>query len=557
MIRFNDFLQRIIEVSSSDPDDARRRMSLNILALGLALILIVAIVVSLFFLSQPGVILILGGSIFMLVGLIGVYHTNRHLSGGFAANLFLLLLILVISFSDSPGELADGRSLFVFIVPITMASLILRPNAAFFFAFISSAIISTFSIAINQLPNWPAILGYFLVALISWMSSNSLENALRELRITNTNLDRIVSERTQALSDALTRERIEARRNQAILNSIADGVLVFNAEDVAILANPALSQLTETPLQNLIGNKLNDFMRTNQLSPKNQEAILEMIRVSRKNMPSFHIEWGEKTLSASIARVQDTTGDDIGTVAVLRDITQETELEKMKDAFVAIVSHELRTPLNAIMGHVEMLMETIYGPLNEEQFSITERVMVNSRRLLTMVDDLLDEAQIRAGRLSINPQAFKISSLLDNLHTAMDGVIAEKSLNLTEEIDPAIPEMITGDLSRLQQILTNLVNNAIKFTEKGGIHIRLLRVDADHWKMEVADTGAGIPENEIVHIFETFRQVGNLTTRKHGGVGIGLSIVRQLVDLMGGKVDVISKVGHGSLFSVTLPLNIN
>ena len=282
---------------------------------------------------------------------------------------------------------------------------------------------------------------------------------------------------------------------------------------------------------------------------------MSLIEHPEKMEAGVRVEWGKKTLSVSIARVQDTTtNENIGTVAVFRDVTREAELEKMKNTFVAIVSHELRTPLNAIMGHVEMLIESIFGQVNEKQSAVLERIMVNTRRLLAMVGDLLDEAQMKAGKLSILKQAFKTSSLLENLHNTMDKITTDKGLYLTDEFDPNMPEIIAGDSQRLQQILVNLVNNSVKFTEKGGIHVRILRNDKDHWAIEVTDTGSGISDQEIPYIFETFRQVESFTTRQHGGFGLGLSIVKQLVELMNGEITVKSELGKGSTFTVTLPL---
>ena len=257
---------------------------------------------------------------------------------------------------------------------------------------------------------------------------------------------------------------IVAGRNEAILDSIADGVIVFDANNVAILANPALSHLTDMPLEILTRVELNDFIQNRQLSRSSQGMIMDMIEHPDKTIPGVRIQWGMKTLSTSIAPVQNISGESIGTVAVFRDITREAELEKMKETFVAIVSHELRTPLNAIMGHTEMLREEIFGSLNEKQSSITERIMVNVRRLLGMVGDLLDEAQIRAGKLSIKLETFKTSSLLEILHNTMDKISGDKGLYLTSELDADMPEKLIGDPQRLQQVLVNLVNNAVKFT---------------------------------------------------------------------------------------------
>jgi signal transduction histidine kinase len=171
-----------------------------------------------------------------------------------------------------------------------------------------------------------------------------------------------------------------------------------------------------------------------------------------------------------------------------------------------------------------------------------------------MVNDLLDEAQMKAGKLSIIKQPFKTSTLLENLHNTLDKISTDKGLSITTEIDPNMPETIEGDHQRLQQILINLVSNSIKFTEKGGIYIRILRLDKGHWTIEVTDTGSGIPEKEIPHIFETFRQVENTPTRRYGGFGLGLTIVKQLVELMEGEITVKSELEKGSTFTVTLPL---
>jgi signal transduction histidine kinase len=135
----------------------------------------------------------------------------------------------------------------------------------------------------------------------------------------------------------------------------------------------------------------------------------------------------------------------------------------------------------------------------------------------------------------------------------MDKLTADKGLMLTSELDPDMPDTLTGDSSRLQQILINLVNNAVKFTTKGSVHVQLSKLDIEHWGITVKDTGQGIPDKELPHIFDTFRQVEGTTTRVHGGFGLGLSIVKQLVTLMGGNISVESELGEGSVFSITLP----
>jgi signal transduction histidine kinase len=268
----------------------------------------------------------------------------------------------------------------------------------------------------------------------------------------------------------------------------------------------------------------------------------------------FRIEWGGKTLSVSAAQVYNVSGDNIGTVTVFRDFTREAEVERLKSTFVAIVSHELRTPLNAILGYAEMFKETIYGPMNEKQVNMADRIMKNTQRLLGLINDLLDQAQMEAGKLTIKMAPLRPAELLENLHSVMDKTAADKGLVLTSEIDDNLPDMLNGDASRLQQILVNLVNNAVKFTDRGSINVRLFYPHEHRWGIEVMDTGRGIPESEIPHIFDTFRQVEGTTTRVHGGFGLGLSIVKQLVGLMNGEIQVKSTVDVGTMFLITLPL---
>jgi PAS domain S-box-containing protein len=556
------WFENLTTIPAADLDDARRRRLLSVILismLGIALITLLTTLILLLFnlLSNEDASFIIISCIVTIAGAALFYVINRFWSGKIASTMFLVFFMLVLTLADTPHELTNGRSLFLFALPIIIASVLLGSKASFVFYVLTTIEISILSYISGDQTN-PTInlISFFFLTIITWLSARSLEQALNDLRTINANLDKIVTERTHALAESLARERVEAGRNQAILSSIADGVVVFNAKNAVLLVNPALSHLTEIPMQDLTGIKLNEFLQAGELAPASRGMIKGLIENPDKIEASVRVEWGKKTLSVSIARVQDTlTNENIGTVAVFRDITHEAELEKMKNTFVGIVSHELRTPLNAIIGHTEMLKESIYGSLNEKQASVIERIIVNTRRLLAMVGDLLDEAQMKAGKLSIKKQVFKTSSLLENMHATMDKITTDKGLYLTDEFDPNMPETITGDPQRLQQIIVNLVNNSAKFTSKGGIHVCISRSgsDASHWKLEVSDTGSGIPEKEIPYIFETFRQAESSTTRQHGGFGLGLSIVKQLVELMNGQIVVRSDLNKGSTFTITLP----
>jgi signal transduction histidine kinase len=241
-------------------------------------------------------------------------------------------------------------------------------------------------------------------------------------------------------------------------------------------------------------------------------------------------------------------------VTVFRDFTREAEVERLKSTFVAIVSHELRTPLNAILGYAEMFREAVYGPMNEKQVNMADRIIKNTQRLLGLINDLLDQAQMEAGKLTIKMGPVKPAELLETLHGLMDKTASDKNLRLTSEIEDTLPETLNGDPARLQQILVNLVTNAIKFTDQGEVRVKLTYFNSRKWGIEISDTGRGIPEAELPHIFDTFRQVEGTATRTHGGFGLGLSIVKQLVQLMSGEIRVKSKLEQGTTFTIILPL---
>jgi signal transduction histidine kinase len=305
-----------------------------------------------------------------------------------------------------------------------------------------------------------------------------------------------------------------------------------------------------------VNKNFRDIIEHPRLSPKSRALLYAMMEHDTQP-PSFRIEWGKKTLSISAAQVYDNSNDrhsNIGTVTVFRDFTREAEVEKLKSTFVAIVSHELRTPLNAILGYAEMFKEAVYGPINEKQVNMADRIMQNTQRLLRLINDLLDQAQMEAGKLTIQMGPVRPADLLENLHSVMDKLVHDKGLRLTSEIDDTLPDTLNGDAARLQQILVNLVNNAVKFTDHGSVHVKLFCSDARKWGIEVADTGRGIHDSELPYIFDTFRQVDGAATRLHGGFGLGLSIVKQLVQLMNGEIRVKSKLDIGSTFTVTLPL---
>jgi len=547
-----DRISQSLDVPSTDPDDARRRKLLNILLIGMATIVALGLVatsvadVANLVSQDEGILLVYQGSLATLVGLLIIYATNRYWSGRLASSLLLLLLTIVVALTDEPQEVARGRGLFMFAIPILMASVLLRPWASFITAGLVGLLIAAIEVFVLQsAPNVPAILGFFAVALVAWLSARSLEHALVDLRAVNRELDQRVVERTRDLAQALS-------RNQAILEGIADGVIVFDNAGVSTVANPAMTRILRKPYKEIVGHELKVLVKG--VNKEDQEVICDLVKDSLANYPSLKFEWGNKTLSASFAAVRDNVGRRTGTVAVFRDFTREAELERMKNTFVSSVSHELRTPLNAILGYADMLKETVYGPVSDEQRNALERITVNGRRQLSIVNDLLDQAQIEAGTLKLKVTPFAPDDLIDDVMGMMDVLAQAKKLELTSHIADDVPSALPGDRQRLHQILINLVGNAIKFTDEGSIRVHVYRPNTSQWALKVSDTGCGISLDAQSYIFDPFQQVDGSATREHVGSGLGLSIVKQLTALMGGKITLTSQVGEGSTFTITLPL---
>jgi signal transduction histidine kinase len=221
---------------------------------------------------------------------------------------------------------------------------------------------------------------------------------------------------------------------------------------------------------------------------------------------------------------------------------------------MAKVSHELRTPLGAIMGYAEFLHKEMFAPLTAQQKHFTGQILDSTTYLSGLVSDLLDEAQMEHGKIRLHPAGFEVRQMAGQLINALKPAAEAKGLSFTLTVDQALPVQLYGDQKRLRQIVTNLIGNAVKFTASGAVTAQLQRVDAAHWAIEVADTGPGMPADVQARIFEAFWQADGSTTRQHKGYGLGLSIVKQLTELMNGSISVHSEVNVGSTFRVVLPL---
>lgn len=229
------------------------------------------------------------------------------------------------------------------------------------------------------------------------------------------------------------------------------------------------------------------------------------------------------------------------------------EANRLKSEFLATMSHELRTPLSAIIGYSNLMLMSSTN-LIEKQQDYLKRVAANGERLLSLINDVLDIAKIEAARIDLVDEAFLPADLLEGVRGRTQSLADQKGIRFETVFDPTLPTCLKGDAQRLEQILANLISNAIRFTNEGGVKVSFERSSATQWQMVVTDTGIGIPAHALEYIFDEFRQVDGSTQREYGGTGLGLSIVQKLAQLMGGTVRVESEVGKGSKFTVQLPL---
>ncbi|MGE3306936.1 MAG: response regulator [Rhizobiaceae bacterium] len=230
--------------------------------------------------------------------------------------------------------------------------------------------------------------------------------------------------------------------------------------------------------------------------------------------------------------------------------------DRAKSEFLANMSHEIRTPMNGVLGMAELLNKT---ELSTRQKTFTEVIVKSGNALLTIINDILDFSKINAGQLTLDPAPFRLTEAVEDVATLISARVAEKNLELIVRVDPRLPRVVVGDVGRFRQILTNLLGNAVKFTEKGHVLVDVAGEEVDgvaRLHVRVEDTGIGIPSDKLESVFEKFAQVDGSSTRRHEGTGLGLAIAARLVDLMAGRIGVESQVGKGSVFWFSAPLPV-
>jgi PAS domain S-box-containing protein len=401
------------------------------------------------------------------------------------------------------------------------------------------------------------------------------DNALKNW---NEDLERRVGERTEALQNEVD-ERLAAQEMlskerqvlRALIDNVPDRMYVKDGTSRFVLANAAVAQVNGVKShEDLIGKSDFDFY-PKEIAEVFYQSEQDLMRSKQplydREEPATDSAGKQVWVLTTKVPLFDSKGEVIGIAGIGRDITLrknlEIEWQKAKEAaeaasraksdFLANMSHEIRTPLNGIIGMTELALDT---ELTSEQKDYLETVKLSSDALLAVINDILDFSKIEAGKIDLEEVDFDLRECLESTLKTLAVRANAKNIELLCDIAPDVPEMVKGDPGRLRQVVTNLVGNSLKFTEKGEVSLKVQTDarDGDDRLVHfvVTDTGIGIPEDKQKLIFDPFSQADTSTTRKYGGTGLGLTITSRLVGMMGGKIWVESQLGSGSRFHFTV-----
>lgn len=393
----------------------------------------------------------------------------------------------------------------------------------------------------------------FLIALaiVAWLISGSLEQALKETKILNRELDQRVQNRTSQLADALEREQTAAVRNETILNSIADGILVFDAYQNVLMANPAINKMAKRDISSLRQTDL-----FNSINPNSKNTLQSWLNGQPQGDSShLRFDWHDQTVSASVAPVllpkEGGQQVDAGKVMVLRDFTREAELEQAKNLFFGMVSHELRTPMSSIQGYIDLLIDIEKDNISEEGHGYLETVAANIRQLLTLANELIDLTRMDTGEIELYCDWHNIPSIVDQAVKTVQQEYTKRNLTLDVKTDQGLIECYV-DQRRILQVMLNLLSNAYKYTTKGGATISVSQTE-QCVEISVTDTGTGLKLEDQDRMFERFFRANDPVVQMAGGTGLGMNISKGLTELHGGTLTFESEYGKGTTFFVRIP----
>jgi signal transduction histidine kinase len=380
--------------------------------------------------------------------------------------------------------------------------------------------------------------------------------------INNASLYKLIFEQAEQLGGMLRTEIIQKANLEAILESIADGVIVADNQNKVDIANLPACNILDIPRNQLLGKSINELLG---LYGHFGESWIHTIndwannadRIEQWTYLADQLVIEDKFVSVHLSPVL-SDNQFYGTVSIFRDITKEVEVDKLKSEFVSTVSHELRTPMTSIKGYADLMLMGAAGTMTDPQIRYLQVIKNNADRLHMLVNDLLDISRIETGKTGLDLRPLDIPQIIAQV---VDGHLhgriqhEARSLNVTTEIAPSLP-LVNADHARITQVLTNLLDNALNYTPDDGQITIMAKATHSYVHISVKDTGIGISKENQEKIFDRFYRAEDSEVQRIPGTGLGLAIVRSLIDMHGGRLKVESELGKGSTFTFNLPVVI-
>jgi PAS domain S-box-containing protein len=518
-----------------------------------------------------------------LYGAVSLYQSGNFTAMAFYTAIAFLLLcggllcassrygfMPLVTGSGTSGMLVRRYGLAAIVLPLLLGWLCLQAERSGWYGLeIGVAIFAMASVVIFLILIWIGALSLRAAECKEALAQTSLRHAHTDLELRILQRTSELAEANASLREQMQVHALAERAYREIMDNSIDVICTFDAEGRFLQVNRACEHLWGYLPEELIGKPFLDMVHPDdrEKTMAVDQSILSGVaengfenRYLRKDGAVVWIVWTanwSEALQINVCVARDMTARKHMEIELLRARKAAEAANQAKSEFLATMSHEIRTPMNGIIGMTDLVLET---ELDREQREYLEIAKSSARALLDLINDILDFSKIEAGKLELETISFSLRDCIGTILKPLGMRAEQKALELTADIPAKVPDHLIGDPMRLRQILINLIDNAIKFTEHGDVLLRVAidsATDDDHClHFSICDTGIGIPVAKQVRMFEAFTQADGSTTRTHGGTGLGLAIVSQLVGQMGGRIWIESTMGVGTTFHFTAQLPV-
>jgi signal transduction histidine kinase len=395
--------------------------------------------------------------------------------------------------------------------------------------------------------------------------------------INNANMYTTIFEEMERNSELLQRQHIETTKMEAILQSLSDGVLVCDTYGEILSVNPAAGRILQRDIEDLLfrGTTLHDVLDQLVSQPGDKMPLADLLSTplgthGKPRVFETVVEVDDvRVISLSLGPVLKTDGELMGALLLMHDVTREVEADRLKTEFIGTMSHELRTPMTAIKGFTQLLAMGGLGPVNDTQREFLQTIQANSERMISIINDVLDITKIETGSIDLDLRPIHLAEAISGVMGELQTLVQNREHTLHINIPSGLP-LVCADSGRLHQALHNLISNAVKYTPTGGEiaieaheanndelppHVRdKVTIGRRYVQVDIRDTGVGIASHELERVFERFYRTENPLKVEAGGTGLGLSLVKPLIELFGGRIWAESTLNEGSTFRFILPI---